>query len=125
MKSSPERSVFAAFYSEKEARAAEKKIRALGVVTTQIAPLTHYGNEDNNPQSIPIAGKISSLANLTLGTNPQSRDASILLASDPAASGMSDGQGEITGRNYLLTVVCNEPLVDRVVRIIKEENGYT
>jgi|GEM_PF-4040052 len=83
------------------------------------------GNSDGDARNIPIAGKISSLANLTLGTNPRSRDSSILLGADPSASGMTDGSNNISGRNYLLTVVCDNSLVDKVVAMIKAENGYT
>ncbi len=120
-----ERTVLASFYSEPEAKQAADEIKQLGVETTQVDQLHAYGGILPEKRLFPISGNIPSLASLTLNTIPSSRDKSVLMAADPAASGMSDGQGNITGRNYLLTVVCPNEIVDQVVQIIRNNRGYT
>lgn len=122
---SKERSVLASFHSEPEAEKARKQIERLGVAATQVAHFSAYGRPDSDDAVYAISGDIPSLANLTLDVNVSSRDAGILMGADPAASGMSDGGGRITGRDWLLTVVCNEEKVEQVVQIIKACNGYT
>jgi hypothetical protein len=120
-----ERTVLASFYSLPEANHAADKVHALGVEVAQVDELHAYGGDIPQRRAFPISGDIPSLASLTLNTEVSSRDAGVLLAADPSASGMSDGQGNITGRNYLLTVVCPEKQVEPVVQIIKDCNGYT
>ncbi len=122
---SKERSVLASFHSESEANKAQERIKQLGVIATQVAHFSAYGRPDNEDPIHAISGDISSLANLSMNTSVGSRDAGILLSADPAASGMSDGDDRITGRDWLLTVVCADNQVETVVKIIKECNGYT
>ncbi|MCL6631756.1 MAG: hypothetical protein K6T63_03910 [Alicyclobacillus herbarius] len=121
-----ERTVLASFFSESDANQAADRIHNLGVKTTQVAQL-HTGGFGDEGRPIPIAGKIQSLASLTLQADT-SRDAAVLLAADPSASGMADtaeGPSVSGERNFLLTVVCPEEKVEEVVQIIKECNGYT
>jgi len=120
-----ERTVLASFYSEPEAQQAASQIHAMGVEVAQIDELHAYGGVTPNRRFYPISGDIPSLAELSLNAQVLSKDASVLLAADPAASGMADGRSNITGRNYLLTVICPEPLVDKAVQVIRTANGYT
>jgi hypothetical protein len=120
-----ERTVLASFYSELEAKQAADAIKQLGVETAQVDQLHAYGGVIPEKRIYPISGGIPGLASLTLNTIPSSRDASILLAVDPAASGMSDGQENMTGRNFLLTVICQNKLVEQVVQIIRDNRGFT
>lgn len=120
-----ERSVFASFKSQPDAQAVQEKVKRLGISDTQVAHFSAYGTPDGDRSIIPISGDIPSLAALTLGAEVSSRDAGILMSADPAASGMSDGEGRITGRDWLLTVVCPEDQVETVVELIKDGNGYT
>lgn len=121
-----ERSVLASFLTAHDANLAASQIHdKLGVEVAKVDELHGLGGLDPDIESYPISGEIPSLAALTLDTQPRSRDAGVLLAADPSASGMSDGQGNITGRNFLLTVVCKEEQVEPVVQIIKGCNGYT
>ncbi|MCL6452831.1 MAG: hypothetical protein K6T78_04275 [Alicyclobacillus sp.] len=120
-----ERTVLASFYSEPEANVVADQIRDLGVETVQVDTLHRYPTPRANHWVYTLSGEVPSLASLTLDTTPGSRDAAVLMAADPAASGMSDGQGNITGRNYLLTAVCPEDLVETVVQLIRDGNGYT
>ncbi|GMA50776.1 hypothetical protein GCM10025857_21330 [Alicyclobacillus contaminans] len=121
-----ERTILASFYSGAEAQKAADHIQAMGVETVQVDQLHALGGwTPPDRRYHPITGDVPSLSTLTLNTEPRTRDAGVLLAVDPAASGMSDGQGNITGRNFLLTVVCPEPLVDKAVEVIRTCNGYT
>lgn len=120
-----ERTVLSSFYSRPEAEAVSEHIKALGIEVAQVDELHVYPNPYPTRRNYPISGDIPSLANLTLGANPTSRDASILMASDPSASGMADGPDESIGRNYLLTVICDSKQIDEVVKFIKDGNGYT
>ncbi|MCL6547438.1 MAG: hypothetical protein K6T30_00840 [Alicyclobacillus sp.] len=120
-----ERTVLASFYSEADASRAAEQIRDLGVEVTQVDELHAYGGEQPERHSFLISGQFAGLATLTLSHTPSTRDSGVLLAADPSASGMTDGEDNITGRNWLLTVVCPEHLVDQVVTRIKACGGYT
>jgi hypothetical protein len=120
-----ERTILSSFYSEAEANQAAQQIRDLGVEVAKVDQLRAYSGPIPERRAFPISGHIPSLSSLTLNTEVSSRDWGILLAADPAASGMTDGQDNITGRNFLLTVVCPEDRVEECVRVIKECNGYT
>jgi hypothetical protein len=120
-----ERTILASFYSEAEADRAAQKIHDLGVEVAQVDQLRAFAGPMPARKAFPISGQIPSLSSLTLNTEVPSRDWGVLLAVDPSASGMADGQDNITGRNYLLTVICPEDKVEECVRIIKECNGYT
>jgi len=120
-----ERTVLSSFYSQSDAEAAAIQIHELGVETVQVDELHRYPTHSVSRPLYTISGDIPSLASLTLHSTPYSRDAAVLLATDPSASGMADGRDNITGRNFLLTVVCPENDVESVVSIIKSTNGYT
>ena len=120
-----ERTVLASFHSRSEAQEAEKQVQGLGVDVTQVAEFGPFSGLPTERDSFLISGEIPSLASITLHNTPGSRDSGVLLAADPSASGMSDGQGNVTGRNFLLTAVCPESLVEQAVQVIKQCNGYT
>jgi hypothetical protein len=121
-----ERTVLASFYSAPEASKAAEQVHALGIEVAQVDELHGYSGVIPERRAFPITGRIPSLASLTLDTEVSSRDAGVLLAADPSASGMSGGSGNNTGaRNYLLTVISPEDHVEQVVQIIKDCNGYT
>lgn len=120
-----ERTILSSFYSEAEANTAADQIKALGIEVAKVEELHAYPGGMPDREAWPRSGRIPSLASLTLNTQVSSRDTGILLSVDPAASGMSDGDDNITGRNFLLTVVAPEAKVENVVQIVKECNGYT
>lgn len=123
-----ERSILSSFLSEADANRAAEAVRGLGIDVAQVAPLrgisSVFGNEPER-EAFPITGRIPSLASLTLHTTPDSRDEGILLGASPMASGLSDPGDQLSGRNYLLTVVCDDSKVDAAVNAIKSCNGYT
>lgn len=120
-----ERTILASFYSREEALQAAESVRALGIEVAQVDELDGYGGNPQPRDSFVISGEIESLSSLTLGSDPSSRDVGVLLSADPAASGMSGEVDPMLGRNYLLTVVCDNHRVDAAVDVIKENNGYT
>ena len=120
-----ERTILASFYSRDEAAKAAAEIQSQGISVAEVDELAGYGNNAEPRDAYTISGKIDSLSSLTLGAVPSSRDVGILLSADPAASGMAGEPDRMLGRNYLLTVVCDNRLVDKAVDIIKRCNGYT
>lgn len=121
-----ERTILSSFLSEEDAKRALAQVKQSGVETAQVDALHAFVGDEPQRDSFLISGKIPSLSSLTLHVTPDlMRDEGVLLAAHPAASGMSDGEGEITGRNYLLTVVCDDAQVEPTVNIIKACNGYT
>ena len=120
-----ERAVLSSFRTREAAEGAARKIRALGLQDLSINTFSTLPRDYGQGNNYPISGNITSLASLVEDVAVSSRDAGVLLAADPVNSGMSDGAGLITGYNWGLTVVSPEPLVDRVVAIIKDAGGYT
>jgi len=120
-----ERSVLASFYSQEEAQHAATQIKQLGIEVASVDELHAYGGVAPAKRSFPLSGEIPSLASLTENAAVSSRDAGVLLAASPAASGMSGSDDASTGRNYLLTVVCPNQQVQQVVQMIKNCHGYT
>ena len=120
-----ERSVLSSFRSASEARKAAELIKQLGVEVAQIDELHAFGGYHHDRESYLISGQIPSLASATLNVDPSSKDASVMLAADPSASGMADQTDQMAEHNFLLTVVCPSELVEQVVQIIKSSGGYT
>ncbi|MFD2170570.1 hypothetical protein [Tumebacillus lipolyticus] len=71
----------------------------------------------------PINASFSSHATLIENLSPTENSSGILLGSDPAVSGMSDGTGMLSGRDTLLTVVCPADKLDRALQIIEQNGG--
>ena len=120
-----ERSVLASFKCETDAKKAADQVKRLGIEVAQIAELHAVGNRLSDRDSYLISGEIPSLAAITLNANPRTRDISVMMATDPSASGMADRSDIMAERNYLLTVVCPDEQVEEVVAIIKSCDGYT
>lgn len=120
-----ERTILASFRSAADAQAVADQLQAMGAGTTQVDELHAQPGLRPDRRAFPITGDIPSLASLTLNVDVRSRDAGVLLAADPSASGLSDGQGNVTGRNFLLTAICPESIVERAVQAIKDGDGFT
>ncbi|MFM1653516.1 hypothetical protein ACI7RC_15595 [Brevibacillus sp. B_LB10_24] len=119
-----ERNILAGFRNEDAAHAAAKQLHAAGFDTVQVDVIGTYPGDGVEKVMNPISGDIPSLGSLTLGADfPTGRDASILAAADPAASGMSDGGQETVGRSVLLTAVVPEDRADEAKAIITAADG--
>lgn len=118
-----EKYILAYFNSPEQAREAARQIQPLGVIDMQIDRVDPYPGAGIDRVISPITGNIPSLANLTLGADPVSRDASILMGADVSASGMSGGIDENAGRNILLTVVIQEQSHLQALDIVRQNGG--
>lgn len=123
-----ERSILSSFLSAEDAEIAANEIKALGIEVAKVDALRSVAGADAHIHSFPITGNIPSLASLTLDVSPSSENDGVLLAAGPSASGMSgadDMNDDSSGRNFLLTVVCDDSFVDEAVKVIKKCRGYT
>ncbi|QSO50894.1 hypothetical protein JZ785_18685 [Alicyclobacillus curvatus] len=120
-----DRTVLSSFFSREEATQAKQKIVRFGVETAKVEERHRYAPQVPLPDAFLITGNISSLATVTLNETPSSDDAKVLLAADPSASGLSGSPDDSAGRNYILTVICEDEKVDKVVQVIRDCNGFT
>lgn len=119
-----EKSIFAYFKTEDEAKDVEEKIKSLGVIDIQIDRVNKYPLGSSNKLTNPLTGKPSSQATLTLGASGD-KDTGVLASADVSASGMSDGgQDVITGRNILLVAIVDESVYEDATGIISDAGGF-
>ncbi len=118
-----ERSILAYFHSEEQAKGAANKLKGLGVVDLQIDFVSPYPGGDLSDLDNPIAEPISSLSSVVLDSSVSGRDAGILIAANPDASGMADGSGLERDRNVLLTVVLQEKDLEKARTILEQEGA--
>ncbi|HEU4962477.1 MAG TPA: hypothetical protein VFV52_01260 [Bacilli bacterium] len=118
--------ILAYFNSPDDAQiAAERVQHELDIEDVQIDRISAQPNSEPTQRVMnPITGNIASHASLIQGTDSLSgKSPGILLGSDPVVSGMSGGDGNITGRDILLTVVCPKAQLDQALSIINECGG--
>ncbi|MBP1992871.1 hypothetical protein [Paenibacillus eucommiae] len=119
-----EKNILAFFHAPDQAEAIAAKLRSLRVIDVKVDRFSRYPGTGVDSVMNPITGEISSLGVLTQGADVSSPSAGILMAADPAASGMSDGgNGGATGKNILLTVVVEENNYEQALRVIREGGG--
>ncbi|USG65772.1 hypothetical protein NDK47_27365 [Brevibacillus ruminantium] len=118
-----ERNILAGFKTVEAAEKAAASLRQAGFETIQIAQIGQYPGDGIQNITNPITGDIPSLASLTeAGDFPSGRDASILAAAGPDASGMADRGDERLG-SILLTAVVPEERGDEATQIIEAHGG--
>ena len=119
-----ERSILATFASHERANDAAQALKDAGFPTVQVRDWGKYGPPtDNREFNDPVRGQaytISGLTQLSGGEFP-SRSAGILVAADPAASGMSGPP--VNDRNVLLTAVVPVARTEEAVQIIEQHGG--
>ncbi|MFC0212041.1 hypothetical protein ACFFK0_06170 [Paenibacillus chartarius] len=124
-----ERAILAYFQSPEQAEGVASKLKALRVETIQIDRISPYPSESDmgvDHVMNPLTSDFPGLGALTLNANFNSRDAAILAAASPAASGMSDGGAHpVTGRDILLTAVVNESVYEQAMSVIEQSGGMT
>ncbi len=118
-----EKYILAYFNSPEQAREAARQIQPLGVIDMQIDRIDPYPGDGIDRLMNPLTGNVPGLASLTLDADSTSRDASILMAADVSASGMSGGIDENAGRDVLLTVVINEQNHHQALNIVRQNGG--
>lgn len=72
----------------------------------------------------PITANFGGHETLTENTSPSNDSVGPLLGSDPAVSGMADGDGMITGLDVLLTIVCPTDKVEQALQIVERNKGH-
>ncbi|MCJ8011439.1 hypothetical protein MUG84_06720 [Paenibacillus sp. KQZ6P-2] len=119
-----EKNILAYFKSPEEAQSAAKKLQALRIVDMSIDRFSRYPGTELYGSGLPFAGDMVNLSAATYGTSMSGESSAIMAAADPSSSGMSDGgQGEITGRDILLTIVVQEDCFDRAMKIVEDAGG--
>ncbi len=119
-----EKNILAYFNSPEQAEGIATKLKSLRAIDVQVDRFSKYPGESTDEVMNPITGNVASLATLTQGAAISSREAGILIAADPAASGLSDGgEGQVTGKNILLTAVVDESVYEQALRVIQDGGG--
>jgi hypothetical protein len=119
-----EKNILAYFKSPGEAEEVMHKLQALRAIDTRIDRIARYPGDSPEVPRNPSQGQMTGLAGLTQGSIESNPSAGILIAADPAASGMSDGgAGGVTGRDILLTAVVDESVHHKALRIVEEAGG--
>lgn len=130
MKLAPgERAILGYFPSTNHAQKAMQQIKSMGIEDVALDRVSRYGVDLDNKINNPIAGQAETGTGLTLFSSDtdhfSDNDARILMGADPSNSGMASyGYGVAGGKSFLLTVVTVEENVDKVVQIMKENEGY-
>ena len=118
-----ERSIIAYFPSSTKAEKAINELKNSGYETVEMCRVgargVSYDAEYNNP--INRAESLAALTTYSEGTI--GRDVGILLAADPAASGLASGGGLIGGKAFTVVVVTNEEGLDKAVKILEDNGG--
>lgn len=115
-------SILGAFQTRELAEKAERKLRDAGYDVVEVDRVSAYPGEDTERLRNPLTGRISSLADLTLGASAEGPNEGILLAAHPSASGMA-GTAGVHERGWLVTVVTDPSKVERVVQIMEACEG--
>lgn len=119
-----EKSILAYFKSPEEAEGVSKKLQSLRIVDMSMDRFSRYPDTSMYSTAGPLSGGLTTLSTATYASSFNGETSAILAASDPSASGMSDGgQGGPTGRDILLTVVVDEESFDKAMRILEEAGG--
>lgn len=120
-----ERNLLASFVSVDDAQEAEKALNQAGFSITQVDSIRFYPGEGPRQTMNPLTGDFPGLGYLTLDADFNSVSAGILAATDPSASGMSDGDGMMpeANRNVLLTAVVPEEQAEQAIEMIRQYGG--
>ncbi|BAS29051.1 hypothetical protein [Limnochorda pilosa] len=122
MRQDPDRHTLLAYFpSRAQAERAKRALEGEGFQELQIDRVSRYGTESASILTNPLTGNFTSLANLTLGSQDAGEDEGVLMAADPAASGLAENVG-VREKGYLLTIVTGQERVERA-RVIAEREG--
>jgi len=117
-------SILAGFSSLQSAQQAADELRQLGCSTVQIDDVSSYPGKGVDNIMNPITGDIPNLGSMTLsGDFPTGRDASVLAAADPSASGMTDRGAEASMPGLLLTCLVDDAISSKANQIIQSHGG--
>lgn len=119
-----EKNILAYFRSEEQANAVQAKLKALRAIDVQVDQFGRYPGYGLLSVHNPYAGDFGSLGRLTQAADISTPDEGILVAADPAASGMSDGGGGgVTGFNFIVAAVVDDAVYEQSLRVIESAGG--
>jgi len=119
-----ERNILAGYSTEDAAAKAKQALQQAGFSTVQVDFIEQYPGSGVDEFTNTITGDFPSLGSLTLsGDFPTGRDASVLAAASPEASGMADRDYDNMDSPYLLTAVVPEDRHDEATQIIRSFGG--
>ena len=119
-----EKNILAYFHSPEQAEGAASKLKALRAIDVQVDRFGKYAGSGYQSVMNPYAGDFGSLGRLTQAADVSTPDEGILIAADPAASGLSDGGGGgVTGIDTILAAVIDEAVYEQAVRVIQSAGG--
>lgn len=118
-----ERSVLAYFQTNSAAEACAERLKALGA-STQVDVIGVAADDGEMDFSRPTQDQASLTNTVNFGYDRMGDDdARILLAADPAVSGMSGAPGPTVGRQVLLTVLTTEEKLPPILAQIERDGG--
>lgn len=112
----------AGFHTIEEAKKAAQKLKENGFEELQVDHISMYPGDYLNDLTNPITGNFESLADLTLGSFTD-KNAEVLAAADPNASGMADKAGMDSNYNFLVTLVTDDDHAVQAEDILKKYHG--
>lgn len=119
-----ERNILAGFRSDDAANRAKEALQQAGFSTVQVDWIEQYPGSGVDEITTPVSGDFSSLGSLVLsGDFPTGRDAAVLAAASPEASGMADRDLDNMDSPFLLTAVVPEDRHEEATRIIRSWGG--
>lgn len=116
-----EKGIIAYFRTEERAQRAVRELKSRGFDTVQLDHFSQFPGENAVDSDNPISESPSSLAGLTMGT-AITRDAGVLAAAHPDASGMS-GAGPDASENVIVTVVTDETREEEARSLLERAGG--
>lgn len=120
------RSVFGYFSDRNAAAEAAQRLQQAGFSDTQLdsTSLTSQRGRTQDPVN-PSTGQFGSLSQLTMGADPQSDAAGVLLSADSSASGYAADNAGVDGHGWMVVAVTDgsDAEVERAVKILKSHGG--
>jgi hypothetical protein len=118
-----EKSIIAYFRTEKNAQKAVQELKERGFETVQMDRFSQFPGENVVDLDNPISESPSSLASITMGAAISSRDAGVLAAAHPDASGLSGADGLDAPEDVIVTVVTDEAREEEARSLLERAGG--
>src|SRR5690606_1995742 len=118
-----EKSIIAYFRTEKNAQKAVRELKERGFDTVWMDHFSQFPGENVVDLDNPISESPSSLASITMGAAISSRDAGVLAAAHPDASGMAGADGMESPENVIVTVVTEEDREEEARSLLEWAGG--
>lgn len=118
-----DKSILAYFRSPEEAKGVLSKLHALRAIDARIDRISRYPGSGNS-LSASAGGEALELGSFTREDLETGTGADVLMAADPANSGLSQGgEGGVSGRDILLTAIVTEDVHHKALRLVEEAGG--